>query len=111
MFYKDGQFNIKSSWNDKEQPKSLNELEKEGKAISNIEKAKVKGPGDKGKDISDILDNEMAKRILNDFKYEGGFKSIDKKLSILIICREGKSYSSVKAISWFTLECSQAQYF
>lgn len=100
MFYRDGQFNIKSSWGEKELPRSLNELEKEGKAISNIEKAKVKGPSDKGKDIADILDNEMAKRILQDFKQEGGFKSNDENRSLFIVFREGKSYSAVETICW-----------
>ncbi len=71
MFYGQGQFNIKQSWdaNDADKPKSNNDLD--AKIVQNLDKAKRKDPND----VLDILDNEIAKRILNDFKMEGGFKS------------------------------------
>jgi len=70
MFYNQGQFNIKQSWDaNDEKPKSNNDLD--AKVLQNLDKAKRKDPND----VLDILDNEIAKRILKDFKDEGGFKS------------------------------------
>ena len=70
MFYNQGQFNIKQSWDkDDDKPKSNNDLD--AKIPSANDKPKKKDPND----VLDILDNEIAKRILQDFKNEGGFKS------------------------------------
>jgi len=69
MFYNQGQFNIKQSWdNNEDKPKSNNDLD--AKNLPTNDKAKKKDPND----VLDILDNEIARRILKDFKDEGGFK-------------------------------------
>jgi len=70
MFFNQGQFNIKQSWGDKEEQN--NELNKDDKLTSNNEKQKKKNSND----ILDILDDEITKKILKDFREEGGFKSL-----------------------------------
>ena len=70
MFFNQGQFNIKQSWGDKEVQN--NELNKDDKLTSNNEKQKKKNSND----ILDILDDEITKKILKDFREEGGFKSL-----------------------------------
>ena len=71
MFFKDGKFSIEQSWGEKGKPKSINDLGSD--KLLNNEKQKRKESNDK---MLDILDDEVAKRILKDFKEEGGYKSL-----------------------------------
>ncbi len=65
MFFQQGQFNIKQSWNESEQPNSN----------SGTDKSKVAEKKKNSNDLTDLLDNDTAKRIMKDFYQEGGFKS------------------------------------
>ena len=87
MFFKDGKFNIEQSWGEKGKPKSINDLGSDPKLLNN-EKQKRKESNDK---MLDILDDEVAKRILKDFKEEGGYKSLTYfMLNILNLFRKRK---------------------
>jgi hypothetical protein len=77
MFYKEGEYNINQSWNitDLLKEKNNNENENQNVVSKNLDKFKRNNSKEKPDVTPDILDNEIAKRIICDLQYEGAFKS------------------------------------
>ena len=75
MFYKDGDYDIKSSWNITDLLKqNENQGDKSNQAAQNLNKFKRNSSQEKADVIPDSLDNEIANRILQDLASEGGLK-------------------------------------
>jgi len=91
MFFNQGQFNIKQSWGNDDQSTS-NELNKDPRPPINNEKQKKKN----SHDILDVLDDELAKKILKDFQGEGGFKSLEPNIFNNNKFRKRESNNSIK---------------
>ena len=78
MFSKEGEYDIRGSWNIQDLLKNENnENESNNKVAKNFEKFKRSNSREKADIALDSLDNEIANRIIKDLHNEGAFKSID----------------------------------
>jgi hypothetical protein len=76
MFYKEGEFEIKQSWNIQDLLKgNENENDPTNKAAKNLDKFKRSNSKEKAEVVPDSLDQEIANRIIRDLHRDGAFKS------------------------------------